>query len=282
MARLRIIVLWMLLGAGAAAWAQDLEIITLKHRFAEELIPQLQPMLAPGAALTGRHELLFLRTTPANLEQVRQVLAALDRPLRRLLISVRHAGQQTAQGGGVAVGGQIASGDGRVVISTSDGSGRTVTRTTRNVVRGSVTESQHTRNENLAQQVQTVEGGRAWINVGQSVPIAIRQVVQTPQGPMVSDSVGYREIGSGFYVEPRLSGAHVTLAISTANDAPGALPGSVEVRRVVSTVSGRLGEWIALGGSTQQSSQDGRGLTGYGSSGASEDRQVWLKVDEQP
>jgi type II secretory pathway component GspD/PulD (secretin) len=240
----------------AAAVAQGLEIITLRHRTAEQVMPELRPMLAPGAALTGRGDSLFLRTTPANAEEIRQVLAMLDRPLRRLMISVRHAGQQAGQGGSVTLSGEV---------------GR------RTVISGSVTESRSVRGDNIAQQVQTVEGGRAHINVGQSSPLVMRQVVPTPRGPVVSETLAYRETGTGFYVEPRLAGDRVTLAISVANDAPGALPGSAEVRRVVSTVSGRLGEWMPLGGSTQQSAR-----SGYGVAANVDDRQVWLMVEEIP
>lgn len=239
------------------AQAQGLEIITLRHNTAEQLIPQLRPLLAPGAALTGRGDSLFLRTTPANLEEIRQALAVLDRPLRRVVISVRHAGRQAAQGGGAALGVEV---------------GR------RTVISGGVSESRATRDEEVAQRVQTVEGGRAYINVGQSSPVVMRQVVPTPRGPMVGESVTYRETDTGFYVEPRVAGDRVTLAISAANDAPGALPGSAEVRRVVSTVSGRLGEWIPLGGSTRQVERSG----GFGAAGSSDDRQVWLMVEEIP
>lgn len=259
--------LWMLVLAlwAAAALAQGLEIVTLRHRTAEQLIPQLQPLLAPGAALTGRGDSLFLRTTPENLAEIRQVLAVLDRPLRRLLISVRHAGQQVTQGGGVAVGVAVGGEIGR-----------------RTVISGSIHESRTTRGDNVAQQVQTVEGGRAFINIGQSSPVAVRQVVPTPRGPVVSDTVTWRETGTGFHVEPRLAGDRVTLAISAARDTPGAMPGSAEVRQVLSTVSGRLGEWIPLAGSLQQSERSGGGLGGHGAAGSVDDRQVWLKVEELP
>ena len=36
-----------------AAWAQSLEVIELEHRTAEDIIPVLQPLLEPGAALSG-------------------------------------------------------------------------------------------------------------------------------------------------------------------------------------------------------------------------------------
>lgn len=250
----------LLLAVSVTALAQDaMETIRLGHRLADQLIPELRPLLAPGGALTGHNELLIIRTTPANLEQLRQAIAALDRPSRRLLISVRHAGQATnAQAGAGA----------RIVIRPGG-----------SVVQGQVLDARRNVTENVAQQVQTVEGGRAFIQVGQSLPVPMRQYVPVPGGYAVSDSIVYRDIGSGFHAQPRLAGDRVTLEISAANDAPGTVYGSAEVRRIATTVSGRLGEWLPLGGVTQQVDRAGHGLGGYGAAAGSESRQVWLKVD---
>lgn len=242
------------------ALAQDaMETIRLSHRLADQLIPELRPLLAPGGAITGHNELLIIRTTPANLEQLRQVIAALDRPARRLLISVRHAGLTShAQSGAAA---------------------RIELRPGGSTVQGRVVDSRHNTSENVAQQVQTIEGGRAFIQVGQSLPIPMRQYLPVAGGYAISDSIIYRDIGSGFYAQPRLAGDRVTLEIFAANDAPGTVYGSAEQRRIATTVSGRLGEWLPLGGVTQRLDGDGRSLSGYGAASSGESRQVWLKVD---
>ncbi|HVP09134.1 MAG TPA: hypothetical protein VMT02_06400 [Burkholderiales bacterium] len=44
-----------LLAAACSAWAQGaLEVITLRHRTAEQVIPVLQPLLEPGGAIRGQ------------------------------------------------------------------------------------------------------------------------------------------------------------------------------------------------------------------------------------
>jgi type II secretory pathway component GspD/PulD (secretin) len=277
----RLFILLLLCSASGVAFAQDaMETIRLHHRLADQLIPELRPLLAPGGAMTGSNELLIIRTTPANLEQLRQVIATLDRPARRLLISVRHAGQASSAQAGAGVNANVGSGNTRIITSGGQvGSARIEMRSGGNVIQGQVLDTRRNVTENVAQQVQTIEGGRAFIQVGQSLPIPMRQYVPVPGGYAVSDSIVYRDIGSGFYAQPRLAGDRVTLEISTANDAPGTVYGSAEVRRIATTVSGRLGDWLPLGGVTQQTDRDGRGLTGYGASAAGESRQIWLKVD---
>src|SRR5437660_621554 len=79
-----------LLIAIPAAVAQNaLEIIGLRHRTAEQVIPALQPLLEPGATLSGQGAQLFVRASPANLAELRRALDAVDRPQKLLLIPVR-------------------------------------------------------------------------------------------------------------------------------------------------------------------------------------------------
>ena len=73
----------------AAARAQAIEVIDLRFRTADQVLPVLQPLVEPGGALSGQGSQLFLRSSRANATQIRQVLATLDRPPRQLQIHVR-------------------------------------------------------------------------------------------------------------------------------------------------------------------------------------------------
>lgn len=244
------------------ARAQGMETINLRHRTAEQMLPLVQPMVEPGGAVIGAGDKLFLRTSPRNLAQVRLVIDALDRPLRRLMITVRQGGDKAGADTRASAG---------VRLSPSDSS-----------IRGSVGERHYGNRQSVDQQVQTVEGGRAYINVGQTTLLPLRQVVRTPTGLVVTDTLVRHDIGTGFHAVPRLAGDRVTLDISPTQDTPGTLPGSVNVQHLGTTVSGRLGEWIALGGSTRQESGTQGGILRYGTGSARDDRQVWLKVEELP
>ena len=62
----------------AAATGQSIEVIELRFRTADQVLPVLQPLVEPGGALSGQGSQLFLRTSRANAAQIRQVLATLD------------------------------------------------------------------------------------------------------------------------------------------------------------------------------------------------------------
>src|SRR6185503_9251938 len=109
-------VLAVALGCGAAASSaqQGLEIIPLRHRTVEQVLPALQPLLEPGATLSGSRGQLFLRASPANVAEIRRALEAIDRPARRLQISVRFDDALARERRGIEASGTIGSGGARV------------------------------------------------------------------------------------------------------------------------------------------------------------------------
>lgn len=274
---------WLAL-AGPARAQQQLEIINLKSRTAEQVLPQLRPFIEPGGTLSGMNNQIFLRASDANRRQIKELLAAIDQPPRRLLITVRQDADSSAAARGGEVSGSVGSGSVRIESRRTivGGSGVGVRRGD-DVVRGQVYDSRSAGSDRVSQQIQVVEGGKAWINVGTSVPVPLRQAVLTPGGAIVSESVVYRDIGSGFYAEPQLAGDRVTLTISPTHDTPANLgSGSANIQRISTTVSARLGEWMEIGGVNQEQAGDEGGATRYSTRGARSGRRVLLKVEELP
>ncbi|MBZ0126193.1 MAG: hypothetical protein K8F32_07460, partial [Rhodocyclaceae bacterium] len=95
---------------GAAHAQQQLEIIDLKSRTAEQVLPQLRPFVEPGGTLSGMNNKIFIRASEANRRQIRELLGAIDRPPRRLVISVRQDADSTATARGGEVSGRVSSG----------------------------------------------------------------------------------------------------------------------------------------------------------------------------
>lgn len=265
---------------------QEMEIIQLRHRTVEQVIPALQPFVEPGGVLSGMNDQLILRASARNRTQVKQALAAIDQPARRLVIRVsQHRDAETRQQG-AEVSGNAAFGNNVRIIQPAGGQGGSQIEMRRGDthVTTRVYDTRSTRDTRTGQMVQVVEGGRAFIQVGQSLPLPLRQVVLGANGAVVTDTTVYRDIGQGFYAAPQLAGDRVTLEISPQFDTVGA-PGyggvnSVNTQRVSTTVSGRLGEWIELGGSGQQASGRDRGNLSVGTSEVRDSRSVWLLVEE--
>lgn len=268
--------------ASGLAFAQQLvtEVIELRYRTADQILPVLQPLLAPGGTLSAMSGRLIVRTTPDNLAQIQDVLGQIDIRPRRLMISVRHEADLARSERGAEVSGRVAIGD-DAVVSSAGSPPRRGASVQGNGVRARVYSSEDQRGERIAQQVQVLDGGQATIRVGQSVPIRTRHWVQTPHGRRLQEFVEYREVDAGFVVTPRVVGDQVTLDVIASGDRthPHAA-GGVQVQRVHTTVTGRLGEWIELAGIGEESVHRDSEILASSRDARRQARRVLLKVDE--
>ena len=248
-----------------------LEVLPLRYRTLEQVLPVLLPLVPPPGTISGMQNRLVVRTTPANLSEIRRVLDAIDRQPRKLLITVRQDADVQRGTGGVVLGGAVTRG-------TSARTGTTGATEAR------VYSTQSLENDRTAQQVQVLEGSDAFIRVGQSVPVSDRRVLRDGVGGGVVDrTIDYRDILTGFHVRPRVSGDIVTVDVSPQRDTPGQLGrGSVNVQQMSTTVSGRLGEWLEIGGVVSGRSIEAAGTTYRTDAARTDDRRILLKVDEIP
>ncbi len=244
------------------AFAQgSLEVISLRHRTAEQVIPVLRPLLDPGGVLSGQYNQLIVRTSPGNLAQIRSVLDSIDQPARRLTISVRFDSAQDSARSGVQTDARISNRGSSAEVRIQD--------------------SRSSLDERVDQRIQVLEGGRAMISGGESRPIRQRQVIQTPSGPVIQETTVIQGAATGFEVVPRISGRTVTLEIAPQREQfVQGRSGAIQSERVATTVSGRLGEWIDLGGASIATSRSDTGILSSRDRNTTASRAIWVKVEE--
>jgi len=232
-------------------------------------------LIPSGAALSGMGDVLLVRADAATLEQVRAAVATLDRAPRELLITVGQASTLDRGTTSVRGSGTISSGNVQVGVNQPP----QATSTAQVAVRHATSDDQL----HDVSTVRALEGYEAWVSMGETRPFTSSSVVGAggQHGSVVVQTNEYRDVHSGFYVTPRLSGDRVTLEISpTQQRIDAARPEAVATRSVTTTVSGQLGEWIPLGGAS--SSRDGQstGLVTYGTRSENGSYDAWVKVEE--
>lgn len=262
-----------------------LEVIPLKHRLINEVIPVLQPLVEPGGTLTGMNNQLIIKSSPANIEAIRQVLADIDHSPRQLLISVRqdrtgnaHLSEQSVSGR--YDGGEIELESGPpprradVTAGAGDSDGNRIEYALRDRSRSS--------DDRNTYRVRATEGYPAFIHSGLSIPLPNRNVTITPGGAVIQDGYEYRDVTSGFYVLPRIRNDRVTLEVAPRLNRiqQDQGPQVVQLQDVQTVVEGRLGEWIPLGGIEQSGNRDERRLLGQRSFSRDEVSDVLIKVEE--
>lgn len=243
------------------AWA-EVQVIELRHRGAEQVLPALRPHLSPQGSLSGFADKLIISTDAANLEALRAIVAAIDQPLRQLLVSVRLEDSAEATDRGGALSGRVGS---------------------ETELRGRVWNTRELRDSRAAQQARVSEGGTAFIHMGVSLPVTLRQVLLGPGGVVVSSSQTWRDLGTGFVASPSLVGDRVSVDISPGQDILVRDPaGTVLTQRLSTTVSGRLGEWIPLGGGETADSRETTGVVIHSSREPRRRGRILLKVEALP
>ena len=237
------------------------EVVDVGFRSAAELVDVLRPLVPAPGSVNAFQSQLVIRTTPANLREIRRVLASLDRAPANLLITVKRSLDETIRRDLAAARARIASGDASVTLGggaarggaggrTRDGSSASV-RVERGV---------STRRDGDVQTLRVLEGREAFIHGGESVPVGERAVVIGGGGGVsVVEGIRYESYGSGFAVRPELSGDRVTLHITPGRrDRRG--DGSAAVQEASTVISGRLGEWMQIGGFDSAATRSASGI----------------------
>jgi type II secretory pathway component GspD/PulD (secretin) len=255
--------------------AQDLQVIELRHRLADEIIPIVTPLLEPGGVLTGADDQLLVRTSPANFAQIRAAVAAIDRALRQLRITVAQGTLGNMDVAGVRGSATIGDDDVQVGVNRPPGSAPGA-----EVEAGARSRDSDLRNVST---VQTLEGQETFIAVGQSVPIRSTEVQPGSHGPVIRQSTTYESVASGFYGTARLNGDTVILEISPRQQRYRTGRGGViESGGMTSTVTGRLGEWIELGAVSEKGSDSTAGVLVWGRRTRNSEYSVRVRVEEVP
>jgi hypothetical protein len=258
----------------------QIETIQLQGRPAAELIEILRPMVQQGGSISGTGYKLIIRSSPENIAQIKSLVADIDRAPQQLLISVsmgRQASSQerqqsqrikiTGQNGNVEIGQKKKSGDGGNVSIEND----------RLKYDAKLFERRNQQTSPAVQKVRVTEGLWASIGAGQAIPIRTRQI--NADGT-VTETLTYQPVTTGFQVKPRVNDGNVMLSIrpqrqSTSNTNYGAY----NTTHVETTVTGKLGQWIALGNVVNQLSASGHSILSDSTRQNTSTEQIWVKVE---
>ena len=256
------------------------EVVPAGFRSAEELAAVLRPLVPPPGSVSGFAGQLIIKTTPANMAELKHVLATLDKAPANLLVTVKYSldaevSRDLAEARVEVRAGDVRARAGRV----SPGPGARI-----GVQRGDldaaarIQRSTRTRRSDDAQSVRVLEGKEAFIHSGESVPVGESTVVVTGAGVSVSEGIRYEEYGAGFYVRPRLSGDTVNLDI-IPNRRLRRGDSSAAVQEASTSVSGLLGRWMEIGGVSQSSTRSSRDLGSSRTRTTRRDDRIFVKVE---
>lgn len=275
-------VVTLLVAVQAYADGTTVEVITLKYRTAEEVIPILRPFVGREGTISGMRDQLIVRTNPSNISQIKKILARIDTRPRQLMITVRQNITRRQLEREVAASGRITIGD-NVSVTVRDqgstGTGAVEHNRGKDTVRGRGQSTARYEADSDIQQIRVIEGTQAFIRTGSSVPVPERTIVRDSGAVRVIGSTNYRDVTTGFYVLPRLVEGKVILEISPQRETM-KQEGTIQFQTAATRIMGRLGKWIEIGEIGRSSSERKTEVVAGDKRGSSERYGIFVKVEE--
>lgn len=229
--------------------AASITTIQLRSRPAVEVIPIIEPLLEPGDAISGQGFKIFLRASPQTVDEVRDLIASLDTAAKTLMISVFQGSKRALSNS--AFSGSIQIENGKVGADVAAGE-----------------TSQHSEGGPV-HRLRVTEGTAGFIETGTRLPYFSS-----------AGAGGYADATTGFYVLPRISGERVTLQISPFKNSPSRSgSGNIDTLQADTTITGRLGEWLPLGGVSERIERSQGDGVGYRSTQSKTEQSVWIRAD---
>lgn len=253
-----------------AAAATVFKIITLEHRFAEEILPAILPLVGSDGTASAMQNNLIIRTNTANMTEIEQIIRSLDMPRQHLKITVNRNQNQSANDSS----GQFSSNKrvGNIVIKNGK------TQTIRDGVALDLEHQQSRSNISNTQFIQVTAGEKAFISVGQSVPYTQEWIHLTKQYASIQRISEFVTIDIGFAIRPRTIGNQIELEV-TPRFSQLNKNRVIDFETFTTTIRTNRGEWINLASLMHENNDITRAIFRWQTNHESSNSQFSIKVE---
>jgi len=132
--------------------------------------------------------------------------------------------------------------------------------------------------KNSSQFLNVLDGERAFIQVGQSIPFTQDWITITRHYVQIERATDWRNITTGIAVRPRTIGNQVELEI-TPRIASLNNQGMIDFEELSTTLRISLNVWVDIGGTMQNNDDISRPILGRENSTSSQHSSLMIKVD---
>lgn len=259
----------------------EFKIFTLQHRFANDLLPFVEPMTGPDGTANGIDNQLIIRASPQRMQEIEALVAKMDaaRVNRKITVSTSNNLQsehERVEASGSAKVGKVTIGNNRRAHLSNKHSNKP------NSGRIEVENNSSNTRQTSNQFIQVLDGERAFIRVGQLVPFTQEWVTLTQRYIQVDRFTDWREVTTGFAVRPRTIGdpnsklveLEITPRIARLNN-----QGYIDFEELTTVIRTSLGSWVDIGGTMQQNDEVSRKILGRQSLSSQQNSNLSVKVE---
>lgn len=269
-----VICLCLFMPAGAET---QFKIITLQHRFAEEILPAIQPLVSDDGTATAMQNNLIVRTSRNNMAEIEQIVSSMDTVRNNLKITIRRNNKNDIGEKRTEITGRKRIGN----VTVETGGGRI---NSPDVMALDIENYQSKSNLSSEQFIRVADGELAFISVGQSIPYTQEWINLTNRYIGIQRSTAFVNIDIGFTVRPRTIGnprtidnkvqLEITPRFSQLNR-----NGFIDFTTLTTTIQVNRGEWFDIADTMQQKDEVSYAILNWQSKNQSVNDQLLIRVE---
>jgi type II secretory pathway component GspD/PulD (secretin) len=249
----------------------EFKIITLQHRFAEEILPAIKPLVGDDGTATAMQNNLIIRTSRNNMAEIEQLINSLDSVRQNLKITIRRNTNNDIGQSRTEIAGRR-----RIDNVTVETGGRGINK--QNGLAMNIENYQSKSNVSNEQFIRVTDGEQAFILVGQSVPYTQEWINLTHRYLGIQRSTAFVNIDTGFAVRPRTIGNQVELEI-TPRFSQLNRNGLIDFTTLTTIVRVNRDDWLDIAGIMQQKDEVSRAILSLQSNNQTLNNQLLIRVE---
>lgn len=247
------------------------KIITLQHRFAEEILPAIKPLVGDDGTATAMQNNLIVRTSRDNMAEIEQIVSSFDTVRQNLKITIRRNNKSDIGEKRTEISGRKRIGN--VTVETG---GRRINNP--NSIALDIDNYQSKSNLSSEQFIRVADGELAFISVGQSVPYTQEWINLTNRHIGIQRSTAFVNIDTGFAVRARTIGNRVRVEI-TPRFSQLNRNGFIDFTTLTTTIQVNRDEWFDIAGTMQQKDEVSYAILNWQSNNQSLNDQLLIRVE---
>jgi type II secretory pathway component GspD/PulD (secretin) len=254
-----------------ASWAAEVAVIKVNYRSATDILPLVQDLLSPSgkASVDTRTNSLIVFDTKESLAKIGAFVASMDKPAEQVKVRFRFQESGVSTSRDVGASGTVGGGGWSVTTGGDTRPGAHVRAQDTRVSRRGNTES----------FISVMSGSSAYLWVGKDVPYTERWIYLTRRYAHIVETVNFQRVETGFEVRPVVAGDNVQIEIVPRISSFDKQEQVVRLTEAATTVAIPRGQWVTIGGTSEQSNEVFRDILSYGSSSTNSSLSLSLMVE---
>jgi type II secretory pathway component GspD/PulD (secretin) len=249
----------------------EVAVIEVNYREASDFLPMVKSLLSPEgkASLDERTNSIIVVDTNAAITEIQAFVATMDKPAEQVRVRFRFQETSLSSDRDISTSGRYSGEHGSVAIGGAEEDG----------VHVSALESRTKHRGQTESFISVMSGSPAYLWVGREIPFTQRWIYLTHTYAHEVETVEFQRVETGFEVKPVVAGdrVHIEIVPRISSFDEGARV--VRLTEASTTVTVLRGQWVTIGGTSEQSNEAVCAILSTGSSSTHSTLSLSLMVE---